>query len=146
MKTSTSQSGFTLIELLISLSIVGILTAVAIPVYKNYAFEVTRSEALVIGQDFAQKQENHFNMYGRYGTVANLEAVGLALDFSEGGNVLDNKYKVDTTSSTNAFSITLTAQNGQEQDTDCLTIQFTETSLTTNSNASTAQFCSSTAP
>jgi type IV pilus assembly protein PilA len=45
------QAGFTLIELMIVVSIVGILTAIAVPAYQDYAVRAKVSEGASLGAD-----------------------------------------------------------------------------------------------
>ena len=45
MKTSSTQNGFSLIELMVTLAILGVLTAIAIPAYNGYITTAKMSEA-----------------------------------------------------------------------------------------------------
>ncbi|KPZ66443.1 Fimbrial protein precursor [Pseudoalteromonas sp. P1-16-1b] len=55
-----TQQGFTLIELMITVAIVGIIAAVALPNYTEYVKRASRAEAASALLDAANKQEQYF--------------------------------------------------------------------------------------
>ncbi|WP_417880251.1 pilin [Vibrio sp.] len=79
------QKGFTLIELMIVVAIIGVLSAIAIPAYKNY---VKKSEAatglstvrsLVTNVDMYQQENGEFPdaaKLGELGATANMNSLG----------------------------------------------------------------------
>jgi prepilin-type N-terminal cleavage/methylation domain-containing protein len=60
--------GFTLIELMITVAIIGILAAVAIPVYRSYIISSKAGEAVSVLEGIREKEEAYFAMYRRYTT------------------------------------------------------------------------------
>ena len=48
--THKNQKGFTLLEIMVTVAIVGVLAAIAIPIYKNYITKTRIAEALEHGR------------------------------------------------------------------------------------------------
>ncbi len=70
------QKGFTLIELMITVAIVGILSAVAIPSYQNYVARSQISEGIVLASGAKPLISEYHSNYGRYPTNEELSFTG----------------------------------------------------------------------
>lgn len=74
-----NQHGFTLIELLITVTIIGILAAIAYPSYTQYMIRANRTAAQAEMMDIANRQQQFLLANRSYASKATLEASGYAL-------------------------------------------------------------------
>jgi len=110
------NSGFTLVELMISVAILAVLAAVAIPMYSNYINRAKQSDA-IIGLKAAQMaQEQYFSENNEY-----CSKIDLLPGFADGNS--DNVYvkgeynlRVVSASSSPAFVIAATRVVGGSTD------------------------------
>ena len=116
-----NQTGFTLVELMITVAIVGILAAVAVPTYNDYVMKGRRTEARAALTQCAQAMERFFTQNGSYGT-ASLGTGGATMVCA---NASENNYYaisftggVATNLATNVgtFGLVATPQNAQAND------------------------------
>ena len=77
------DAGWTLSELLISLAVMGILAALAVPSYLQQQRETRRSEARAALQQLQLEQASHRNAHGQY--AASLSELGHAPSTSASG-------------------------------------------------------------
>jgi type IV pilus assembly protein PilE len=116
------QLGFTLIELMVSVAIVGLLIALALPSYQASVRKSNRADAQISLTKFSSLQEKYFfqnNQYsGDMGVLVTGTATAAPMDSDDG------HYSIAVTLSGggSAWSMIATAQDNQASDTDCATI------------------------
>jgi type IV pilus assembly protein PilE len=114
LQSTKYHRGFTLIELMISMVIVAILAAVALPSYQNYLKRGHRAAAQAQMMDIANRQQQYFLDKRSYATKDELETAGYALP-----SEVSSKYTYDITvpsAGTPAFTITFTPSGSQASD------------------------------
>ncbi len=70
MHNQRGVQGFSLIELMIAVVIVGILSALAIPVFQSYVYKSRTAEATAFLGEIRQKQEAYRSEFGQYCAVS----------------------------------------------------------------------------
>lgn len=69
MRSRRSQSGFTLMELMITVAIVGVLAAIAIPTFSGYVQRSRTTEATSFLAEIKQRQESYRAEFTQYANV-----------------------------------------------------------------------------
>jgi type IV pilus assembly protein PilE len=106
------ESGFTLIEILIALTLIGILTAVAVPAYGSYVLRGRLTEAFTALAAIQPKAEEYWSNNRTYVGLP-VPASGASFDYSLDTDTSASSYKLIATgkNSANRFVFTID-QNG----------------------------------
>ncbi|MBR6421468.1 prepilin-type N-terminal cleavage/methylation domain-containing protein [bacterium] len=80
------KKGFTLIELMIVVAIIGVLAAVAIPLYNGYTNRAKRVEAEEQLMTLAAAEEDYFNTYRQYTKDKTVLTKYYGVEFGGAGN------------------------------------------------------------
>ena len=138
----TTQTGFTLIELLISVAIVALLAAVAVPAYTGYVEKARRSDATTGLTKIAAELERCYTQFSTYdnpdctfgfvsnGALRNVNPAALVAGIpSEEG---DYTLNLAGTSQTYTLTAIATAAGRQANDDTCETFSLSHVGLRTS--------------
>jgi type IV pilus assembly protein PilE len=115
--TGGASRGFTLIELMITVAVVAILAAIAIPNYRQYIIRGNRSAGESVMMDIANREQQYLLANRSYADKTTLAANGYTLPSDTSQNYTWNVTAgLDALSSAPIFTITFTPINGQSSD------------------------------
>ena len=114
----TKQRGVTLMELLVVMAVIGILSAIAIPSYRQYVLRTNRSSAKIALSQTAQALERCYNNSTPYAYDSEVceDAVQVVTDAF---TTADGLYEISAEVDPQAYTLTATPQDGQAADTKC---------------------------
>lgn len=116
MRTSDGKKhsiGFTLIEMMITVLIVGILSAVAIPQYTKYMQKARRADAQALLSEISVKQQQFLMTQRRYAKTADFTDLGISVPSS-----VSDYYTGYDTITVNGLSYTVSATPAGAQGSD----------------------------
>ena len=124
--------GFTLVELMITVVVIAILSAIAIPSYRGYVQRSKRSEATVALMQIQASQEKFFLQNNAYvTTTANLSAAppaGLGIP----ATTSDGNYDLTLAAAApGGYTATATATSTQADDAKCQTFTINQNGVRT---------------
>ncbi len=121
-----AHMGFSLIELMITVSLIGILTAIAYPSYSSYVQDSRRQVAKQVLLESAQKLERYYAQNFNYdGAVSNGSVTVVTPDAS-----FEDFYTLTATASANSFTLSATPFGSQATD-ECGTLTLNQANQTT---------------
>ena len=116
------SQGFSLIELMIAVVIVGILAAIAIPMYSDYVTRSRRADGQATLMQVAQELERCYTQFSKYNdNSCSVINGGVVSETSDQGFYVVTANKLDEST----FTLIATPQNEQADDTDCGELKLT---------------------
>lgn len=116
------SQGFTLIEMMITVAILGVLAAIALPSYNAYTIRAKRAEGKATANIIVQQLERCYSQFGSYNNAGCAAAFAPAL-ISEQQN-----YSVTVATAATTFTVSAAPIGTQlAKDTECGTLSITQT-------------------
>jgi len=75
----TNQSGFTLVELMVTVAVIALLAAIAVPSYRQHVIRGKRSAAQAVMMDIANREQQYLLANRVYAGKSELESNGYVL-------------------------------------------------------------------
>jgi type IV pilus assembly protein PilE len=139
---SASQRGFTLIELMITVAIVAILAAVAIPAYGDYVRRGSLTEAFSQLADYRVKMEQYYQDNRNYGSTAACVDGTAAPSWKTFAPTGAKYFDYGCTSSGQGYTVTATGKTGTVAAGHIFTINQSNVQATTKFKGTTvSQSC-----
>jgi type IV pilus assembly protein PilE len=109
--------GFTLIELMITVVVVAILAAIALPAYRDTIERTRRTDARASLEALAQQLERCRTQFGRY------DDAGCVVPSPQ--DSVERHYQITLVRDAATFTLTATPQGAQASDSDCASLSLT---------------------
>lgn len=119
------KNGFTLIELMITVAVIAIISAIAIPSYQNHILKSRRSEAITQLLQAQLKQEKQWLTSSPHKYSNNINELGISNS---------SYYTFSTEAQDNGYQLKATAKGSQLKDSACLSLTINQHSDKTPSN------------
>ena len=109
-------AGFSLLELLVALVVIGVLTAIAMPMYQSQAMASKRANGTAALQDAASREEQFFLDNKSYTTTIGAGGLGVSATTEGGHYVLSVDAPAASCLVTQCYVLRATPQNAQAAD------------------------------
>ncbi|MGQ7845565.1 type IV pilin protein [Granulosicoccus sp. 3-233] len=131
------HAGFTLIEVMITVAIIGIIAAIAVPSYSSYMIDARRTDAIAFLSEVAGEQQRYFTENNQYAADMKELGYGGAATYAtpEGHYVVS----ISNPGGVGRYLLTATPATGGKQasDKECLAFTLSDTGARRSTGSNT---------